>query len=264
MKFSVLMSVYSKDNPNYLEESLESILTQTSHATEIILVEDGNLTEKLESVIKNYSHKLPIVSVKISHNKGLAAALNEGLKFCTYDLVLRMDSDDVALPFRFERQIEFMQLNNEISVSSSWIEERYDMLKIGFLKKIPEKHWEILYFAKRRSPINHPVAIFRKKDVLAVGGYPLIFPEDYALWSLMLIKGYKFANIPEVLLQMRTGNDFISRRGINFFRGEIKLLKYQKDIGFLTLPEYLTNLLIRATLRLPPPFCRKLFYKFAR
>ncbi len=264
MKFSVLMSVYSKDNPNYLEESLKSILLQTSQAAEIILVEDGNLTVELDYVIKNYSQKLPIVNVKILRNKGLAAALNEGLKFCTYDLVLRMDSDDIAMPFRFEKQVAFMRKNSQISVSSSWIEERYDMLKVGFVKKLPEKHFEILVFSKRRSPINHPVAIFRKKDVIAVGGYPLIFPEDYALWSLMLVKDYKFANIPEVLLQMRTGSDFMSRRGINFFKGEIKLLKYQKDIGFLTSYEYLINLIIRASLRLPPPIFRKLLYQFAR
>ncbi len=265
MSFSVLMSVYIKEQPHYLAECLESLSKQTLAAPEIVLVEDGKITDELNAVIDQYCSTLPIKRVKLEKNQGLAVALNEGLKQCTYELILRMDADDVALPVRFERQIQFMQQNPNISVASAWIEERNSMTdEKGFLKTLPEKHSDILRFAKHRSPVSHPVVIFRKSDVLASGGYPVIFPEDYALWSFMLVQGYLFANIPEVLLYMRTGEAFIDRRGIDFFKGEIKLLKYQKSIGFLNTAEYLSNLILRAIIRTPPRSIRKLLYKTLR
>lgn len=265
MNFSVLMSVYIKEKPVYLKECLESLALQTLQAPEIILVEDGPITTELSEVIDFFCQSLPIKRIKFTQNQGLAAALNEGLRNCSHELVVRMDTDDIALPMRFKRQIDFMNANLKISVSSAWIEERdNDMHEKGFLKVLPEKHIDIIRFAKRRNPFNHPVTIFRKSAVLAVGGYPLVFPEDYALWSLMLVKGYTFANIPEVLLYMRTGEAFIDRRGLDFFKGEIGLLKFQKSIGFLNTFEFLTSLALRAAIRLPPRSIRKIFYQTMR
>jgi glycosyltransferase involved in cell wall biosynthesis len=265
MSFSVLMSVYIKEQPHYLVECLESLSQQTLAAPEIVLVEDGKITDELNAVIDRYSLTLPIRRVKLEKNQGLAVALNTGLKQCAHELILRMDTDDVSLPIRFERQVLFMQQNPDISVASASIEERNFMQdENGFLKILPEKHADILRFAKRRSPVNHPAVIFRKSDVLNAGGYPVIFPEDYALWSRMLVQGYLFANIPEVLLYMRTGEAFIDRRGMDFFKGEIKLLKYQKSIGFLNTGEYLGNLILRAIIRTPPKYIRKLLYKTLR
>lgn len=265
MSFSVLMSVYIKENPDYLRACLDSLLAQQLTSPDVVLVEDGPLTEALRDVIDSYKDRLPLNSVKLPKNKGLANALNEGLARCQFELVARMDTDDVALPQRFERQVAFMQKHPDVDVSSTWIEERDQVMeKVLFLKKLPVRHEELVIFAKRRNPISHPAAMFRKSKVLAVGGYPLIFPEDYALWSLMMVKGLRFANIPEVLLHMRTGEDFIGRRGLNFLKGEIKLLKYQRDIGFLSWSSYLTNLLARAAVRLPPSAVRRLLYKISR
>jgi glycosyltransferase involved in cell wall biosynthesis len=265
MNFSVLMSVYIKENPIYLKECLESLVMQTLQAPEIILVEDGPITSNLSEVIDFYYQSLPIKRIKFAQNQGLAAALNEGLRNCSHELVIRMDTDDIALPIRFKRQIDFMIANKNISVSSAWIEERdHEMHEKGFLKVLPEKHIDIIRFAKRRNPFNHPVTIFRKSAVLAVGSYPLVFPEDYALWSLMLVKGYTFANIPEVLLYMRTGEAFIDRRGLDFFKGEVGLLKFQKSIGFLNIFEFLTSLALRAAIRLPPRSIRKILYQTMR
>ncbi len=265
MSFSVLMSIYTKESPCYLEECFESLSSQTLKATEIILVEDGPITGELSAVIDHYCFDLPVKRIKLKVNLGLASALNEGLKHCSNELVLRMDTDDVALPHRFERQVKFMQDNPDISVASAWVEERdNEMADSGFLKVMPEHHCEILTFAKRRNPINHPVAIFRKSAVLAVGGYPLVFPEDYALWSVMLVNGYKFYNAQEVLLYMRTGDAFIDRRGLSFFKGEIGLLKFQKAIGFLSGVEFCLNFMLRAAIRLPPAGIRKFLYKNMR
>lgn len=265
MNFSVLMSIYKKENASYLDECFKSLVSQSVQPSEIVLVEDGELTESLHAVIEHYSLLLSIKSVKLEKNRGLAVSLNTGLNHCSNELVARMDTDDISLPRRFERQVGYMQDNPSIDVASAWIEERdVGMEQAGFLKKLPLDHVEIRKFSRRRNPINHPVSIFRKSAVLAVGGYPLVFPEDYALWSLMMVRGYQFANIPEVLLHMRTGDDFIARRGWKFFKGEIGLLRYQKSIGFLSLSDFLINLIIRASVRLPSSGVRKLFYKFAR
>ncbi|QIH09989.1 MULTISPECIES: glycosyltransferase [unclassified Pseudomonas] len=265
MSFSVLMSVYIKENPEYLRACLESLQMQKLKTSDLVLVEDGPLTEALYEVIEHYKNILPINSVKLTKNQGLASALNEGLAHCQFELVARMDTDDIALPERFDRQVSFMESHPDIDVSSSWIEERdQKMEKTLFLKKLPIDHLELLLFANRRNPLNHPSTIFRKSQVLSVGGYPLIFPEDYALWSLMMVKGLKFSNIPEVLLYMRTGEDFIGRRGLNFLKGEIKLLKYQRKIGFLSFRSYLFNLVARTAVRLPPPAIRRFLYKISR
>lgn len=265
MKFSVLMSVYIKEKPAYLHECLESLGKQSLLPSEIVIVEDGAITNELKNLIAKYSEILPIKSVKLTENRGLAEALNEGLKHCSNELVARMDTDDVSLPHRFERQIKFMIENPLVAVSSAWLEERdQQMNEIFFVKKLPSSHEDILRFSKRRNPISHPVSIFRKTAVMSVAAYPKIFPEDYALWSLMLVKGHRFENMPETLLYMRTGSDFIDRRGLDFFKGELGLLKYQRAIGFLNYYEFFTNFLIRAVIRLPPAKVRAFFYKFAR
>lgn len=265
MSFSVLMSVYIKEKPIYLSECLDSLVKQSLRPYEIILVEDGPLTDDLNKVIVFYSKILPIKSIRIEKNQGLAHALNEGLKHCSQELVARMDTDDISLFNRFECQVSYMLLHPDVQVSSCWIEERnQNMTETLFLKKLPLRHEDILKFSKRRNPISHPASIFRKTRVISVGGYPDIFPEDYALWSLMLVKGCRFGNLQETLLYMRTGSDFIKRRGFGFFKGELKLLKYQNKIGFLNEFEVCLNFLIRAAVRLSPSKMREFFYKFAR
>lgn len=265
MSFSVLMSVYKKEKANYLEECLESLILQSLQPSEIVLVEDGEITSDLRGIIGKYAAIMPIKSVRLTQNMGLATALNEGLKLCSNELIARMDTDDVSLPHRFERQIEFMLTHPEIDICSSWVEERDEyMSKVLFLKKLPSLHDDIFMFSKRRNPISHPVSIFKKSAVMSVGGYPDIFPEDYALWSLMLVNKFRFSNIQETLLYMRTGPDFMRRRGFNFFKGEMRLLSYQRSIGFLSTYEFFISLLIKVVLRLSPLKFREFLYKFAR
>lgn len=265
VKFSVLMSVYAREKSQYLRECLASMVDQICPPTEIVVVEDGPISKELSDEIDVFREKLNIISVKLDANVGLSAALNEGLKHCRYELVARMDTDDVSLPARFLRQIDYMQRFPQVAVSSAWIEERnQDMTLVRSIRRLPEHHSDIVSFAKRRSPISHPAVMFRKSAVLAVGGYPSVFPEDYGLWSVMIVRGYEFANIQEVLLLMRTGEDFITRRGINFLKGELKLLAFQRKIGFLTNSDYVMNYIIRCAVRLPPDSVKKALYKLAR
>ena len=265
MSLSVLISVYFQEKPEYLDACLQSLLIQSLPAGEIVLVEDGEISSDLHSVIDKYRNSLNIISVPLAKNVGLACALNEGLKHCAHDLVARMDTDDIALPDRFEKQEAFMRANPDIAASSGFIEEFSDAGEFLSQRILPLAHHDLVKFAKRRSPLSHPAVIFRKQAVLAVGGYPEFRnAQDYALWSLLIVKGYKLANLPNVLVNMRAGSELMGRRGYEFLKREIKLLKFQRSISFLSLGEFTFNLLARSVVRLSPLFIKRWLYKVAR
>jgi len=176
-----------------------------------------------------------------------------------------MDSDDISLPNRIEKQIRYMKNNPHISVLSAYIEEIDERNNVVGKRLLPIENEEIIKFAKKRNPISHPCSVFRKNDVLSVGGYPLLRKsQDYALWSLMIINGYKFANIDEVLLKMRTGTAFLKRRGLEYLKYEIELLQYQRKIRFLNYYDFITNIIFRSFLRLSPDYIKILLYKNIR
>ena len=170
--FSVLISVYNKENSLSLRQSLTSVFRQKLPPTEVVLLKDGPLTEELDKVIAEYVMRYPelkIVSLPV--NQGLGKALNEGLKHCSYDLVARMDTDDIAKPDRFEKQIRVFQEHPELDVVGAWIDEFEETTSnIISTRKLPEVHYDIWQFAKKRNPENHPVIMFRKQAVLAAGG----------------------------------------------------------------------------------------------
>ncbi|TLM67925.1 MAG: glycosyltransferase [Deltaproteobacteria bacterium] len=266
MNFSVLMAVYRRERPQFFREALQSLADQSHPAAEVVLVVDGPVGDDLEDVIGEYRETLPLKVVRLPENRGLAAALNEGLAHCSHPWVARMDSDDVALPGRFARQTAFLDAHPEIDVCGAWIEERdMAMAQVLSIREVPLDHDAIRRFARRRNPISHPVCFFRKESVLAVGGYPPIGrAQDYALWALMLVRGYRFANLPEILLRMRTGEGLLGRRGFGYFLCEIDLLRYQRAIGFLGRADFLVNMLIRFTFRIVPDGLKKRLYRLTR
>lgn len=268
-EFSVLLSVYKNELSSNLEESLISIYeAQVVKPNEIILVKDGPLTDELDIVIDQWVAKLPdILKVyRLEKNSGLATALNFGLEKCSYEIVARMDTDDVSLPNRFKEQIIFLDANPSISVLSSCIEEYDTEMKVSLgYRELPLTHSDILEFAKRRNPISHPVVMFRKSAILKVGGYPIFSKaQDYALWSLLLSKGYIFANLESIHLNMRTGAGMMNRRGLNYLKNEYKILKFQKDIGFISLSDFVINICIRTFFRIQPNFIKIVLYKFIK
>ena len=151
MPFSVLLSLYCKENPAYLRQSLDSVFGQTLPPDEVVLVEDGPLTAALYAVVEEYARKYPALKVvPLPENVGLGRALNEGLKHCSHELVARMDTDDIAIPDRFERQSAVFTKNPDVDVTSAWIKEFIDNPQhILSIKKIPEKHWEIMLYARK-------------------------------------------------------------------------------------------------------------------
>lgn len=265
MSFSVLMSIYYKEKPEYLEVALKSLVDQTLRASEVILVEDGHISDDLRTVINKYRIVLNILSVPLPENVGLACALNEGLKYCKNELVARMDTDDYSVPNRFEKQVNFMLQNSHVSVSSGYIEEWNQDLTMKIAERVlPVDHASIIKFAKKRSPISHPAVIFRKSAILSVGGYPSIYPEDYPLWVKMLVNDHVFANIPEVLLLMRLGDALSVRRGKDFLKGEVATFGYLYDVGFINRFEFFSSIFARSFLRLSPLTVKKFLYKYFR
>ena len=266
LNFGVLMAVYAGDESSLLADSLQSLLGQTLRASEVVVVEDGPISLGLSSVIDCYRSALNIKSVRLATNGGLSRALNEGLRACSSEFVARMDADDVCLPDRFEKQIVFMQQNPDVDVLGAWVEE-YDatMTKSLGIRYTPLESSDIARFAKKRSPISHPSVVFRKCSVLAVGGYPdFRKAQDYALWSLMLSRGYKLRNLGEVLLKMRAGDGLMARRGKDYLRHELNILKFQREIGFINSFEFLFNALARSFVRLSPAGLKRLLYRVAR
>lgn len=263
--FSVLLSIYYKERPDFLRQSLDSLFSQTLLPTEVVLVKDGPLTKTLDIIIEEYSKRyLQLKIVSLSVNQGLGKALNEGLKYCSYDLVVRMDTDDIAKPNRFEKQLKAFNNQSDIDIVSSWIDEfEGDTNHILSIRKLPEYHKEIYKFAKKRNPINHPAVMFRKSSVLAAGGYkhfPLF--KDYYLWVRMLMNGAKFYNIQESLLYFRSSSDMFKRRGgINYALMELKFERELLRIKFIDKSIFIKNILIRFISRLIPNKLRTIIYK---
>lgn len=264
MSFSVLLSLYGKENPAYLRQSLDSVFGQTLPPDEVVLVEDGPLTAALYAVVEEYARKYPALKiVPLPENVGLGRALNEGLKHCSHELVARMDTDDIAMPDRFERQIAVFTKNPDVDVTSAWIKEFIDNPQhILSIKKIPEKHWEIMLYARKRCPINHPTVMFRKSVLLSAGGYkhfPLL--EDYYLWIRMLMNGAKFYNIQDSLLYFRSSSGMYHRRGgAVYLKNEIRFWYMAYRQKFISFFRFLINVAIRIPTRLCPNRLRSFIY----
>lgn len=261
--FSVLLSIYKKEHPAYFKKSLDSIFSQTLLPDEIVLVKDGPLTDELEDLIREYQQKYSILKViPLPINQGLGKALNEGLKYCSYDLVARMDTDDISKPDRFEKQIKIFQEHPELDVVGAWIEEfEGDTSKVTSIRKLPEQPSEIYEYGKKRSPINHPCVMYRKSAVLRVGGYHK-FPEDYYLWGYMLKAGCKFYNIQESLLYFRFSRNVFRRRGgWSYAMKELALQCELLRIGYINYRRFVLNVMIRFTTRMMPNRMREIFYK---
>ncbi|MGL5358753.1 MAG: glycosyltransferase, partial [Shewanella sp.] len=166
---------------------------------------------------------------------------------------------------RFNLQVEFMLAHPEVAVSSGFIEEWNGDFSAQLSRRaLPLSHNEIVTFAKMRSPISHPACIFRKSVILKVGGYANLYPEDHFLWVRVLQAGFKLANIPQVLLRMRTGDDFITRRGYTFLKGELSSYRMMYQSGFLTFGQFIKVSVLRSLVRLSPDFLKLWLYKNMR
>lgn len=270
LDYSVLMSVYHKENPSFLKESMESILTQTVKTNDFVLVCDGPLNEALDDVIagmqKEFADVLQVV--RLPQNVGLGRALNEGIKHCKNELVARMDSDDISYPDRCIRQLAKFEEDPDLDICSGGIEEFADTPTQVTASRIPpETNSEIYEFAKKRCPFNHPCVMYRKSAVNAAGGYQDFYHlEDYYLWVRMLLNGSKGYNLQEPLLWMRAGRDMYKRRaGRDYAKSQRKLFKFMWKNKMIGFGSYCGSCLIRTASAIAPNGLREaLFRKFLR
>lgn len=258
LQFSVLLSLYFKEKPEYLEKCFASIWdNQSLEPSEIVLVLDGSIGDELDACVQKWKLKIGdcLKVVALPQNVGLGKALNEGLKQCSYDWVFRMDTDDICTPDRFEKQVAFIKQNPDVVLFSGQVMEfDKDITDANVLKAVPITYEEIREFAQKRCPFNHMTVAYKRDVILGLGGYQHhLFMEDYNLWLRVIGNNYKVANLPDVLLYARVGNGMHARRkGFQYIKSEKQLLDLKKQLK-LQNPLYANMLfLVRSAFRLLP------------
>ena len=264
--YSVLMSVYVKEKAEYLRTAMDSIWNQTIPTDDFVLVCDGSLNEGLDAVIDDMqaTHPDTLHVVRLKTNGGLGNALNIGIKHCKHELVARMDSDDISRPDRCERQLKVFQEHPDVRICSGIVEEFIVSTdQIEACRVPPETQNEIVQFAKKRNPFNHPCVMYKKSAVEKSGGYKDFYLlEDYYLWIRMIQAGFQGYNIQEPLLWMRAGSEMYKRRaGWKYVKSQITLFKYMKDTEFISEVQYLKSISTRFLSSLMPNGIREAMFK---
>ncbi len=243
--YSVLMSVYAKENPQFLQKSLESMENQTVPCHDWVVVCDGPLPPDLNEVLHAYVRKYPrdFRLLALKENVGLGKALNVGLPVCKCEFIARMDSDDIAFPDRCEKQLKAFSVQQADIVSGEVLEFTDIPGDSVLSRKLPERHEEILRFAKRRNPFNHPCVMFRKSAVLSAGGYQSYYLcEDYYLWVRMLMRGMRGYNLQTPILYMRAGSAMYRRRaGMKYLKSMLSFRWMLKKWGFSGWGDFLIS-----------------------
>lgn len=261
-KFSVLMSLYIKEHAEYFDECMKSILRQTVKPTEIVIVLDGRISDKLQKILDKYIADYPgwIKTVPLKNNRGLGLALAEGVPKCTYEIIARMDTDDIAREDRFEKELAEFYKDPELDICGSHIIE-FEGTTDNKLseRKVPISHEDIAEYQKQRSAFNHVTVMYKKSTVLKAGNYqhaPLI--EDDLMWIHMLQVGAKCMNIDDYLVYVRTGYAMIERRGgWAYFKKYRHGRKQILDTGYISYWDYLKTVGVQFVVALMPRKLRR-------
>lgn len=269
--FSVAMSVYKSDNAVFFSRALDSITeSQTVIPNEIVLVVDGPVSKEINDVIGKYTKKYGIFKViRLKKNVGLGRALKVAIENSTYDLIARMDSDDISVPTRFEEQLRYFELNPETDVLGGDITEFIgEENNIVGKRVVPLTNDSIREFMKERCGMNHVSVMYKKEVVKQAGGYQdLFWNEDYYLWIRMWLNNAVFANTGSALVNVRVGEDMYRRRGgSKYFNSEKKLQDYMLKYGMISYPLYIKNIAKRLVIqKLMPSNIRGFIFRiFAR
>ena len=173
-EYSVLMSVYDRELPENLNESLESMLMQSYPPSDFVLVCDGKLTCELNIIVKSFQDEFKHIFhiVQIDENVGVGKAYNEGIKACKCDYIVKMDSDDISLPNRCLKQMTLFAVKPKLDIIGTYVEEfDTDTDEVVSVKKVPVMHKDIASYSKRRNPFNRQSVAFRKSFAEKIGGY---------------------------------------------------------------------------------------------
>ena len=267
---SVLMSVYKNDIPKNVVVAVESVVNQTLKPKQIVMIVDGPVPDELRNTLVDLEKKYDIYeNVWLEKNGGLGNALKVGTGYCKYDLIARMDSDDISLPERFEKQVKFLEENPEIDLVGSLGQEFYDEPEnLAGLKWVPQTHNEIVKFMKSRCPFCHMTVMMKKDALLKAGGYEhWLLAEDWYLWIRMYLAGAKFYNLQESLVFVRINKDTFSRRhGMKYYQSIKGLLKYMKQHKMIGFAKYTKEKLVRFVghVLVPKKLKNRMYRKFLR
>lgn len=265
MEFTVLLPVYHKDIAEHLKIAIESSLNQTLMPNEILILVDGEVGVEIKAILDLYEMEyFDIVNiVYFEKNRGLGKVLRDGVVLAKHNIIARMDSDDISLPNRFERQIEIFKNDESLVLLGSNIREfSYDMEQELKQKKVPLSCSEIVKYSKSRNPFNHMSVIFKKNDIIEIGNYedmPLF--EDYYLWVRVLDSGKKGMNISDVLVNVRAGEEMIAKRsGYNYFKCEINFQRNLLKMNYISKSKFISNVILRGVPRLLPTKIVEMIY----
>lgn len=262
----MLMSLYYKENSLFFDNCLESIFNQSLQASEVVLVIDGQIGSDLEEVILKWKDILPIRIIRLNENVGLGNALNIGLKNCKYELIARMDTDDICMSNRFERQVlEFKKNPKLIICGSSILEVDPDTLSPISKRIVPCQKKAIWDELPWKNPFNHMTVMYKKEQIISVGSYKdLLYMEDWYLWLRLLRSRQECLNINETLVIARTGSSMISRRkGIDYIKSEWNIFRHKVVLGYPFFSS-LFALLSRSMPRLLPNKALNMAYLVSR
>lgn len=268
-KIAVIMSLYKNDRLEYLKLAIDSVLKQTYTNLDFYIQCDGEVSHDCSEYLEVLKDDRVNVRRR-KENKGLAFSLNEMLKVVIekgYSFIVRMDADDICVLDRFEKQIKFLMANPNIDICGGCIDE-FNLEEntkqfVGF----PEKHDEMKSFFGKRNPLAHMTVVFRKSYFEKAGLYPenTRLDEDTMFW----LQGFKndciFANIPEVLVNVRVNSDFYGRRNgfhksYGDFKNRLSIIRELK----LSYTNYFFAFLRFVIMGMPFPFLTKLAYKLLR
>ena len=269
--FSVAISVYKNDNPEHFDLALQSITkNQTQKPDEIVLIVDGPVPETLSAVVDRYEAEVAgFRAIRLPENKGLGNALRLAVENCSNELIARMDSDDIALPTRFEQQLRCFEENPELDIVGGDITEFIgESDNIVGKRIVPQQDADIKAYMQTRCPVNHMTVMYKKSAVLSAGNYmDWFWNEDYYLWIRMLRQGCTFANTGTVLVNVRSGADMYQRRGgKKYFQSEKGLQDYMLEHKLIGRGTYCMNVLKRwiVQIALPNSVRGWVFRTFAR
>lgn len=238
-KISVIMGVYNDEK--FLSKSIESILTQTFNDFEFIICDDCSKDNSL-NIIKSYQKKdSRIVLIKNSSNLGLASSLNKCINISKGKYIARMDSDDIALKDRFEKQFCYLEKNSDVAVvgTQAYFIDQTD-------KRFKEFNTPLEITFKntvRKSNLIHPTTMIRKNVLDEVNGYSVNKftrrAEDYDLWCKISEKGYRLTNLPERLFEYREDINAYKKRKYKYRIDEFKIKSYWIKRANLSIINYI-------------------------
>ena len=265
--FSVLLSIYRGTLAGEFREALQSVSTQTEVPRQLVAILDGPVADDVRDVLQDFASRtgIEVTQLDFTENRGLGPALADGVLACRYELVARVDTDDINLDDRFAAQLAHFSKHPDLDVLGGWLEElttHPDGSQTRRIRKVPGSEEDIRSGARFRNPLNHPTVMFRRQSVLDAGNYqPMLWFEDYELWARMLLSGCRIQNLSRVLVRAHADSDYFERRGgLRYLKQEFKLAGKLRQIGYHNFLDTLRFLGVRTLFRLIPNGFRRWGY----